>query len=467
MIKNTFLFYDYETFGINPSLDKPAQFAAIRTDFDFNIIDKPKIYYCKLPDDYLPNPESVLTHKISPQKANLLGVSESKFAKLIYKLFLKKKNCIIGYNNIKFDDFFTRNIFYRNFFHPYMWSWYNGNNNWDLINIIRSCYLLCPKNIKWPYKKNGIPSFRLEDFVKINKYKNIDSHDAMSDVYATILIIKSIKKKKPKFFNFLFNNRKKNQLLSLIKKNKNIPFIYISNIFDVKKNIINIILPIKIYKKNVLVALNIMKDISLFLNNNINDKEKYLFNKNKKSSIIEIYLNKCPIIIPINLLNEISCKRLKINKKKYMKNIDFIKKYKIHKKIKNIYDYHKINDFKYKDNIDCQLYKRFFTNKDYQLMEIIRKTNVNKLKLIDLDKYDERFKNLLFRYRARNFYYTLNNTEKKKWDKHKKKYFNFPYIKNYLIKIKKLHLYYKNNLNNQKLLKKIYSYTKYLINLIN
>ena len=28
----TFLWHDYETFGLSPSMDRPAQFAAIRTD---------------------------------------------------------------------------------------------------------------------------------------------------------------------------------------------------------------------------------------------------------------------------------------------------------------------------------------------------------------------------------------------------------------------------------------------------
>ncbi|EPU3460542.1 hypothetical protein ACVWNE_004469, partial [Shigella flexneri] len=32
----TFLFHDYETFGTHPALDRPAQFAAIRTDDEFN-----------------------------------------------------------------------------------------------------------------------------------------------------------------------------------------------------------------------------------------------------------------------------------------------------------------------------------------------------------------------------------------------------------------------------------------------
>jgi exodeoxyribonuclease-1 len=37
-----FLFHDYETFGTSPSLDRPAQFAAIRTDAELNISASPR-----------------------------------------------------------------------------------------------------------------------------------------------------------------------------------------------------------------------------------------------------------------------------------------------------------------------------------------------------------------------------------------------------------------------------------------
>ncbi len=36
--QSTFLFHDYETFGTHPALDRPSQFAAIRTDSEFNVI---------------------------------------------------------------------------------------------------------------------------------------------------------------------------------------------------------------------------------------------------------------------------------------------------------------------------------------------------------------------------------------------------------------------------------------------
>ena len=34
---NTFYWHDYETFGINPSIDRPSQFAGLRTDIEHRL----------------------------------------------------------------------------------------------------------------------------------------------------------------------------------------------------------------------------------------------------------------------------------------------------------------------------------------------------------------------------------------------------------------------------------------------
>ena len=47
-MKNTILWYDLETFGLNPRYDRIAQAAAIRTDMDLNVIDQPLLLYSKL-----------------------------------------------------------------------------------------------------------------------------------------------------------------------------------------------------------------------------------------------------------------------------------------------------------------------------------------------------------------------------------------------------------------------------------
>lgn len=52
----TFLWHDYETFGRDPRRDRPAQFAAIRTDAELNQIDAPWDFLVKPADDLLPSP---------------------------------------------------------------------------------------------------------------------------------------------------------------------------------------------------------------------------------------------------------------------------------------------------------------------------------------------------------------------------------------------------------------------------
>ncbi|WP_312488731.1 exonuclease domain-containing protein, partial [Massilia timonae] len=47
MSTHTFLWHDYETFGAVPRRDRPAQFAAIRTDADLNEIGEPVMLYCQ------------------------------------------------------------------------------------------------------------------------------------------------------------------------------------------------------------------------------------------------------------------------------------------------------------------------------------------------------------------------------------------------------------------------------------
>ena len=99
--ERTFLFHDYETFGKSPSLDRPAQFAALRTDSDFNPVGEPQIFYCRPADDYLPQPEAVMITGITPQVARARGVSEAEFAARIYALFTEEQTCVVGYNNVR------------------------------------------------------------------------------------------------------------------------------------------------------------------------------------------------------------------------------------------------------------------------------------------------------------------------------------------------------------------------------
>ncbi|WP_182000172.1 exodeoxyribonuclease I, partial [Klebsiella variicola] len=172
-----FLFHDYETFGTSPSLDRPAQFAAIRTDAELNVIGEPEVFYCKPADDYLPQPQAVMITGITPQEALAKGDNEAAFARRIHDLFTVPQTCIVGYNNVRFDDEVTRNIFYRNFYDPYAWSWQHDNSRWDLLDVMRACYALRPEGITWPENDEGLPSFRLEHLTVANGIEHQNAHE--------------------------------------------------------------------------------------------------------------------------------------------------------------------------------------------------------------------------------------------------------------------------------------------------
>ena len=79
---DTFLWHDYETFGADPRRDRPAQFAALRTDTRLAPLGEPIMIYCYPADDVLPHPDACLITGITPQMARKKGLPENEFAEI-------------------------------------------------------------------------------------------------------------------------------------------------------------------------------------------------------------------------------------------------------------------------------------------------------------------------------------------------------------------------------------------------
>lgn len=214
----SFLWHDYETFGIDPRRDRACQFAAIRTDADFNPIGSPINLFCQLAPDSLPHPEACLTTGITPQHANAQGTTEAAFAAQIAEHLSQPGTCALGYNTLRFDDEFTRQLLYRNFYDAYAREWQNGNSRWDLIDAVRATEALRPDGIVWPQTEDGLPSFRLELLTAANDITHQDAHDALSDVYATIAMAQLIHARQPRLFRFLLDHRGKHKAATLLDR---------------------------------------------------------------------------------------------------------------------------------------------------------------------------------------------------------------------------------------------------------
>jgi hypothetical protein len=68
-MKDSFLWFDLETFGRNPRQSRIAQFAGLRTNAELEVIDEPLMLYCQPALDLLPSPEATLITGITPQRA--------------------------------------------------------------------------------------------------------------------------------------------------------------------------------------------------------------------------------------------------------------------------------------------------------------------------------------------------------------------------------------------------------------
>ncbi|QJC35828.1 exodeoxyribonuclease I [Enterobacteriaceae endosymbiont of Donacia sparganii] len=467
-LKFNFLFYDYETFGLNPQKDRIAQFACIRTDINLNIINSPIVLYCKIPNDYLPDPQSIIIHNISPYIANSKGIKENEFANYINKIFLYPNTCILGYNNINFDDEFSKFLFYRNFLDSYSWFWKNHNSRWDILNLVRACYVLRPNGIFWP-KINNVPIFNLEKIAILNNiipyYK---AHDALSDVYTTISITRLIKQKQPLLYEYFLKFRNKKKLIKLINLSKIQILIHISSFYKNKNNNINCITPLFWHpeNKNILISFNLMKNINNFLKffkNKITLNKEYIF-----LYIQSINFSKSPLLMPLNILKKTDIERLKFNITFYINNFILFKKnfLKIKKIIKlNLINFHKLNNKTNIYNVDQQLYKNFFPNEDLLKFKQICNKKFTNINFNKLSFRDTRANILLFKYKARNFPFMLNKIEQKQWNIYQKNIFNKKFLNNYISKIEKL---LQNQFCNKKIiiLKNLLQYVKNLLNIL-
>ncbi|ELY4003653.1 exodeoxyribonuclease I [Cronobacter dublinensis] len=466
----TFLFHDYETFGKSPSLDRPAQFAALRTDENFNVIGEPEVFYCKPADDYLPQPEAVLITGITPQVALARGENEAEFAGHIHALFTVPKTCVVGYNNVRFDDEVTRNIFYRNFYDPYAWSWQHDNSRWDLLDVMRACYALRPEGIVWPENSDGLPSFRLEHLTVANGIEHANAHDAMADVHATIAMAQLVKTRQPRMFDYLYTYRSKQKLATLIDIVQMKPLVHVSGMFGAWRGNTSWIAPIAWHpdNRNAVIVVDLAGDISPLLELDADALRERLYTPkavlgdDSAVPVKLVHLNKCPVLAQANTLRPEDAERLGIDRQHCLNNLKVLRDApQVREKLVALFA--EAPPFPPTSNVDAQLYDGFFSDADRAAMRIVLQTPPQNLPALDITFVDKRIEKLLFNYRARNFPGTLSEPEQQRWLNHRRDVFTPEFLQAYAQELEMLYNQYESDKEKTALLKALYQYAQEIV----
>lgn len=424
---HTFLWHDYETFGLNTRRDRPAQFAGIRTDENLNIIEEPVMFYCKPTIDVLPDPTSCMVTGITPQTCLELGYNEHEFADKIEKLLGAPGTIGVGYNTIAYDDEITRFMFWRNLIDPYAREWQNNCGRWDIIDMARAAYSLRPDGVKWPTKEDGSPSFRLEDIAKENGLAHEAAHDALSDVYATIALAKLIKESNPKLFDYYFSLHKKDKVAEVIGLLSNEPFVHVSKNYGSDRGFLSPMMAMRLHptNKNEVISWDLTKDPSELLTIDAETMSRRLFTKWQdrgeefvKMPVVSIATNKSPMVIKSlkSLTPEVATRwgiDVNVAIANSKKLVEIMSQRDLGKLFADVY----AREFEPSFDPEESLYGGAFLGRDdRRKLDSMRYANPASMGLVKFD--DARLEELFFHYRARNFPNHLSIHETTRWNNH-------------------------------------------------
>jgi exodeoxyribonuclease I len=360
----SFIFYDCETSGLSPQHDQILQFAAIRTDRNFNIIDELEDALdirCNLLPGIVPSPTALLTTRVQP--ADLEG-HDLSFYQMIDRIaetltgwrrvrpehnedgHLRADEGFvvaggppmhIGYNSIAYDEEMLRHALFSGLHDPYL-TLSKGATRADVMIMLKAAHLLHPGCIVIPETVDAFtgavkPSFKLGAVCRANgiDFSEDTAHDALADVRATIALCSLIRDRALQAFSLMLRNASKGQIVSSAMTNwSGVNGIdertRVEPTEDVKGNSVShkvmqtpfalcgifgsassvkAVMPIGClpHNKGTLIGLDLSFDPSTYLS--LNDAELMQLMGRKPSPFVTIRANKQPILVPLELRQEL------------------------------------------------------------------------------------------------------------------------------------------------------------------
>ena len=423
MASSTFFWHDYETTGTDPRRDRPVQFAGIRTRPDLEIIGEPVMLYCKPAADRLPHPEACLITGITPQMADREGRIEAEFAAIVHEELSAPGTCGVGYNSLRFDDEFSRHLFYRNFHDPYEREWRGGNSRWDLIDLVRMCYALRPQGIEWPMREDGTPSFRLEDLASANRLSQTRAHDALSDVEATIGLARLIRDRQPRLFDFHFGLRRKQRAFELLDVAHRTPVVHVSSRYPAGRGCLAIVVPLAVHAQqpNAVIVYDLDADPGPLLELDAAEiADRVFVSREDLPEEIEriplklVHANRSPALAPLSVLRDVDGARIGLDRERALRHLQRINAVPdLASKVQAVFAAQPAHASA--PDAELALYSGFLPDADKALLRKVRQTPPEHLGAAGFAFRDARYAELLFRYRARNWPQSLGYEDSSRW----------------------------------------------------
>jgi len=429
-VKDSFLFYDLETFGADPRRTRIAQFAAVRTDAALEQVEEPISLFVRPADDLLPSPVATLITGIAPQHALREGLPEAEAAARMLEEMARPGTCTLGYNSLRFDDEFVRHALFRNFFDPYEREWRNGNSRWDLLDVLRLAHALRPEGIAWPKREDGATSFKLEHLALANGVRQGDAHEALSDVYATLGMARLLRQAQPRLWDYALKLRDKRHAAGLLDPFEMQPVLHVSQRYPASRLCAAVVVPLAQHPTigNRAIVFDLDGDEAALLEQDAGDIADRLYTPAAdlppgvaRMPLKEVHLNRSPMLVPWAHLRAGDFERLGLDADALQAKAGRLRAHgpALAEKARQVFA---AGGREYGDeDVDASLYSGFLGDGDRRLCTQVRSTSPEELATRRFDFADPRLSELLFRYRARNWPGTLDAVERGRWDDYRRR----------------------------------------------
>lgn len=421
----TFFWHDYETSGADARRDRPVQFAGVRTSMELELIGAPVMFYGKPAREMPPHPDACMITGITPQLAQREGLIESEFAARVHEQVSAPGTCTVGYNSLRFDDEFTRQMLYRNFYEPYGREWENGNSRWDLIDLVRLCQALRPEGIVWPLRDDGSPSFKLEHLARANNLNQQRAHDALSDVYALIDLARLIRVRQPRLWDWYYGLRRKQKVFEMLDVIGMTPVVHVSSRYPASRHCLTVIAPLAPHpsRPGEVIVYDLTVDPSSWLGLDDEAIADRIFTSRadlpegiERVALRTVRANHAPALAPLSVLKGVDLARLQLDLDRCMAHRDLLQHTDgLAEKLRRVFQ--RAAELPPPEDPELALYGGgFLPDADKKLLAQVRSTPPEQLGERAFPFRDARYSTLLFRYRARNWPQTLNPQERLAWD---------------------------------------------------
>ena len=248
------------------------------------------------------------------------------------------------------------------------------------------------------------------------------AHDALSDVYATIAMAKLVKARQPRLYEYVYGHRQKHRVAPLINLRERKPFLHVSSRLPRESAYTALMIPLCAHptNKNAILAFNLSSDPEGLLTLDPEQIRERIFTPAaelpegaERIAIKAVHINRCPVVATPKLLDDKAARRLGIDREVCERNWHRLKNADLAEKLAKVFSG---NSFAQPADPEAALYGGFPSHADKALLARVRNADPGELPQLQAAFSDKRYRELLFRYRARYAPETLSDEEAAVWE---------------------------------------------------